>query len=96
MFRFYFLRTRECQCNEWLSVIYFLRHQKFIVTIQSIRVYNLRPYKNIIVFNMGINKVFQCLPYAKYFKGPLLNILEGSIELINVERRDLNDLDVVI
>jgi hypothetical protein len=32
MFRFYFLIAMKRQCNEWLLVIYFLRHEKFIVT----------------------------------------------------------------
>jgi hypothetical protein len=46
-----------------------LASSKFIVTIQSVRVFNVRPYINNIDFIMGVNKVFQCLPYAKYFKG---------------------------
>jgi hypothetical protein len=58
---------------------------KFIVTILSVRVFNVRPYIYNIVFILSINKVFQCLPYAKYFKGSTLNILERFIELIIVE-----------
>jgi hypothetical protein len=58
---------------------------KFIVTIPSVRGFNVRPYINNIVFILSVNKVFQCLPYEKYFKGPTLNILERFIELIIVE-----------